>query len=180
MRRRDAHNQPTWLDERIDKEDKEAEDQLLFYDERRLEYQEMTVGIAFFGSSGAAPATGVTVQATGAAGHSDPTGDKGSFLAGDKAHRASKWLEVIELVESGLTPRDLAFLKARRTYRFLTARDGFIHPVQADMIRQLEKLGYEVSPDGWDRTSLTIWWNGIVARTARVAAEHGLFKKEKD
>lgn len=147
------------LQEEVKRDSKIAAGWLLYYEERKKEYERQREAILH--SSG--PCLTEVTPAGKSIG--DPTGRKVVRLG--ELQYAEEWLKLVEEVERRLPPKMQIFLQLRREYRHRRGRHGWVAPVQW---KYAEKTGQWVE----NRRTFYVWWNRIVAYTVILAAKRKL------
>jgi len=155
------------LDE-LKKENRKVANWLLFYGERKREYEQLREKI-LTSSPRILSGTGIAKNAI-----SDPTGKKAVKLA--QLQEMEQWIELVEEVERRLPPKMKVFLRLRREYRYSAKRNGWVAPVQWKYAQEVAKMLGKAQEDTWveSRTTFYYWWEKIVEYAARLAAKKGL------
>ena len=159
---------PAPIDIEVKKENRKVANWLLFYEERKKEYQELREEI-LGASSRSLSGAGIAKNAI-----SDPTGKKAVKLA--QLQEMEQWIELVEEVERRLPPKMKVFLRLRREYRYSAKRNGWVAPVQWKYAQEVAKMLGKAQEDTWveSRTTFYYWWERIVEYAARLAAKKGL------
>ncbi|GAV24792.1 hypothetical protein ciss_07250 [Carboxydothermus islandicus] len=159
---------PAPIDLEFKKENRKVANWLLFYEERKAEYERLREAIIE-----SSPCLTDAVPG-GKNAVSDPTARKAVELA--RLQETEKWLQLVEEVENRLPLKMKVFLRLRREYRYRTGRNGWIAPVQWRYAQELAKILGKNPEDTWieSRTTFYYWWERIVEYAARLAAKKGL------
>lgn len=160
------------MDELQKKENKKVAGWLLYYEERKAEYEKRRQDILLKASGG--PALACRQERD----MSDPVGNKVEQLL--KFEETDKWLKLIEDVENRLPWKMQVVLRLRREARnrkgYSRGRPAWIAYVQHRYCREIaEREGKDIE-DVWVNAPQTFsgWWERIVEYTAREAAKRGL------
>lgn len=161
------------LDSEIKKDNKIVAGWLLYYHERKIDYEQQREFILH--SSG--PCLSDVIPG-GTNITSDTTGRKGQKL-GD-LQDTEKWLALVEEVERRLPWKLQKFLLLRREYRHSPkrgpGRPSWVPVVQRRYAEELAKHLGKAEEDVWINSPNTFheWWDRIVDYTARLAGKRGL------
>ena len=155
------------LDQEAKKDNRIAAGWLLYYHERKKEYDSRREDI-LYASPG--PADG---QPRGTA-TGDTTGSKGARLA--ELCEDGDWLALIEDVERRLPWKMQIFLRLRREYRFARGRRGWTAAVQWRYAEEVAARLEKDPTDTWveSRSTFSRWWDRIVEYTVRAALKKNL------
>ncbi|MCL6590672.1 MAG: hypothetical protein K6U80_12030, partial [Firmicutes bacterium] len=169
--------EPNALEQEIRADNRIVEDWLLWIIERKQSYfnykKEITESLG----------TGnIAVEVKPKNKVSDPTATKGLKLSSAEIQRMKEWIELVEEVETRLSPKMQVFLKLRREHRFASGRNGWTASVQLKFADELARLTHQKPEDTWiqSRNTFTLWWSKIIDYTARLAAKRGLLTKDKE
>lgn len=156
------------LDTEVKRDNRKVAGWLLFYEERKAEYEKQREAII----ESSPPCFLDAVPGENAV--TDPTGRKAVNLA--RLHETEKWLRLVEEVESRLPLKMQVFLRLRREYRYRRGRNGWVAPVQWRYAQEIARILGKNPEDTWveSRTTFYYWWDRIVDYTARLAAKRGL------
>lgn len=163
---------PETLDKQQKKENKIVAGWLLYYEERKAEYERIREDVLQRVPAGVASA----VHPEGD--YSDSTGSKVVQLA--KLREMEEWLKVVEYVEERLPWKMQIVLRLRREARYRRGysrgRPAWIAYVQHRYCAEVAKREGKDIEDVWVNSpdTFTDWWNRIVEYTAREAARRGL------
>jgi len=159
------------LDE-LKKENRKVANWLLFYEERKKEYEQLREEII------EASPTPSNIGSISKNSVSDPVASKVMKLI--KYQEMEEWLTLIEEVEKNLPPKMKLFLKLRREYRHSAGSKGWVAPVQYRYVHELAAMLGKNPEDVWIENRVTFWkwWNRIVEYAARLAAKRGLLREE--
>lgn len=154
--------------EEIKRDNKIVADWLLFYPFRRRQYYQDIIAI----NEGR-----FTPEVVVKTGPGNPTLQQA--LRSTALEETSKWLEVIEIVESVLGPKKQVFLMVRRQAAYIQNRNikgrpAWVAYVQHHYADEMAKLSGGKAEEYWlNETTIKEWWNSMVWLTARVAAKKG-------
>ena len=160
------------LDRECREDNKKVAGWLLWYPERKREYEQRREAI-LYASPG--PPDGMP-RGTEV---SDPTGRKGQKLGDLETDQA--WICLVEEVEAKLPPKMQVFLRLRREAEYnktgLRGRPGWVGYVQEHYSMEMAKANNRRPSDYWveDRTFFT-WWDRIVTYTVIRASKRRLLK----
>lgn len=164
--------QSATLDELHKRENKKVAAWLLYYEERKIEYEKLREEILLKAPSG--PASACHQEAYIA----DPTGRKVEQLS--KLKETEEWIKLIEDVEKKLPWKLQVVLRLRREARhrkgYSRGRPAWIPYVQHRYCREIAMREGKNIEDAWVNSpdTFTTWWNKIVEYTAREASKRGL------
>ena len=163
---------PAPIDLEVRKENRKVANWLLFYEERKKEYQELREEILGASSQNL---SGASIPKNAV---SDPTGKKAVKLA--QLQKMEQWIELVEEVERRLPPKMRLFLKLRREYRYSKGNRGWVAPVQYRYVHEVAEMLGKKPEDVWieNRRTFWVWWSRIIEYTARLAAKRGLLREE--
>jgi hypothetical protein len=169
--------EPNALEQEIRADNRIVEDWLLWVIERKQSYLNYKNEIL---ESYRTP--GTTVDSKHKNKISDPTAVKGLKLSSNELQKTEEWIQLIEEVETRLSPKMRLFLHLRREHRFASGRNGWTASVQLKFANELARLTHQKPEDTWiqSRNTFTLWWSKIIDYTARLAAKRGLLTKDKD
>lgn len=155
------------LDQEAKKDNRIAAGWLLYYHERKKEYDSRREAILY--ASPDPPDGQPRGTATG-----DTTGSKGARLA--ELHADGAWLALIEDVERRLPWKMQIFLRLRREYRFARGRRGWTAAVQWRYAEEVAARLKKDPTDTWieSRSTFSRWWDRIVEYTVRAALKKNL------
>lgn len=169
--------EPNALEQEIRADNRVVEDWILWVIERKQSYLNYKNEIL---ESHRAPNVAVDLKQKNKT--SDPTATKGLKLSSLELQKMEEWIQLIEEVETRLSPKMQIFLKLRREHRFASGRNGWTASVQLKFANELARLTHQKPEDTWiqSRNTFTLWWSKIIDYTARLAAKRGLLTKDKD
>lgn len=160
------------LDELQKRENKKVATWLLYYEERKAEYEKVRQDILLKVSGGPA----LVCRQDGNV--SDPTGRKIEQLS--KLKETESWLKLIEEVEKKLPWKMQIVLQLRREAKhrkgYSRGRPAWIAYVQHRYCKEIAKRESKDIEDVWVNSpdTFTTWWNKIIDYTAREAGKKGL------
>lgn len=142
---------------------------LLYYEERKREYEQMQEQILHGGQH-----SGVVVA--GAEGEiSDSTGNRAVELA-DRLAEKKAWLDLVEEVEQKLPWKMQVFLRLRRECRHRRGPHAWVPYIQHKYAEEVARREKKQIYDVWiaNRQTFYVWWQRIVDYAARQAARRNL------
>lgn len=150
------------------KDNEVAGDWLLYYEERKEQYQELLDDVS--GGAGLnldSPRTAPTNAI------SDPTARAGMELWETDY---SQWLALVEEVEQRLPWKMQVFLRLRREHRHARGSQGWVAAVQWGYAEAVAERTGKPLEDVWieSRNTFNVWWQRMVDYTVRLAAKRGL------
>lgn len=169
--------EPNALEQEIRADNRVVEDWLLWVIERKKSYLDYKNEILeSYGASNA------SVDPKQKNKNSDPTAARGLKLSSVELQKMAEWIQLIEEVETRLSPKMRIFLNLRREHRFASGRNGWTASVQLKYANELARLTHQKPEDTWiqSRNTFTLWWSKIIDYTARLAAKRGLLTKDKE
>ena len=155
----------------IKKDNKIAEEWLLFYSDRRRQYYADMRSIL-----GAGSYPEVSIRC----GVSNPTMAKAIQLTRLMQHEA--WLETVEAVEESLSESKRAFLAARREAAYACKQDGPGRPPWIDFVQQryAEEMKKRCAGRYYvDDNTIRKWWQDLIQLTVRVAIKKNVCRRIK-
>lgn len=161
------------LDEEVRSENKIVASWLLWYPDRKAEYEKKREAVLH----SSPPGLQEVIHVDGGK-LADSTGNKAARLA-DLDPRTAKWLALVEEVERRLPWKMRIFLRLRWELRHYRGRRGWTVAMQHRYAEEVAKHLGKPEEECWveDRTTFWRWWVRIVEYAARLAAKAGLLNE---